>query len=324
MDSIDETKKVFRCPKCNLVPLIDYYLENSEKNNDFYEQKIKIICRNNHSQENIDFDDFLESYSKEENKDNIDSLCVKHNKKIEKICEKCKLNLCFECSHNCKKILQIKELYLTEKEKNNIKENLNKFNPFFENLKKIAYYCDNYIYFYEKNKKLLNFAEIIFSIYLKYEKYNCLSFEIIENCRACLRFKYNQLSLELIYEKLELELYLEPKNYIILPLNYIIFSKKLTEYHFESDSIKDSYFSLITELLDDKFAMVYNNNIYIYKNDSLNSLYTIKIDINLPMCSWDEKITSICCSHNGNLIASSYDGKIYIFKILDNSYEKLY
>ena len=64
----DEIKKVFRCPECNLVPLINYYLKESEE--EICEQKINIICRNNHSIENIDLDEFLESYIKEENKKN--------------------------------------------------------------------------------------------------------------------------------------------------------------------------------------------------------------------------------------------------------------
>ena len=50
----DEIKKVFRCPKCNLVPLINYYLKESEDRDEAYEQKINIICRNNHSEEDID------------------------------------------------------------------------------------------------------------------------------------------------------------------------------------------------------------------------------------------------------------------------------
>ena len=65
----EEIKKVFRCPECNLVPLINYSLKESEENEEVYEQKINIICKN---------------IIKEENKKN-DSLCIKHNKKIEKI-----------------------------------------------------------------------------------------------------------------------------------------------------------------------------------------------------------------------------------------------
>ena len=110
----DEIKKVFRCPECNLVPLINYYLKKSEDREEILEQKINIICRNNHSRENIDLDEFLESYITEENKKN-DSLCIKHNKKIEKICEKCNLNLCKECKHECDKIMDIIEYALTQK-----------------------------------------------------------------------------------------------------------------------------------------------------------------------------------------------------------------
>ena len=76
MEKIDkitnnEIKKAFRCPECNLVPLINYYLKESEEDDEeICEQKINIICRNNHSIENINLDEFLESYIKEENKKN--------------------------------------------------------------------------------------------------------------------------------------------------------------------------------------------------------------------------------------------------------------
>ena len=133
----DEIKKVFRCPECNLVPLINYYLKESEDSKEIYKQKINIICRNKHSRENIDLDEFLESYIKEENKKK-DSFCSKHNKKIEKVCEKCNLNLCKECNHECEKIKDIIEYALSQKEIDDIKENLTKFNPFFKNLENLT------------------------------------------------------------------------------------------------------------------------------------------------------------------------------------------
>ena len=194
----DEIKKVFRCPKCNLVPIINYYLKESEDGGELYKQKINIICRNNHSEEDIDFDDFLGSYFKEVKEENKkkDSLCISHNKKIKKICEKCNLNLCEKCTHECDKIVDIKEFALTEKEKNEIKENIKKFDPFFKNLEGLTRNSNNYKSFYETNKKLLIFAEIIFSTYLKNKVDNNLSFEIIRNCKYCLKFKYKELSLE--------------------------------------------------------------------------------------------------------------------------------
>ena len=347
----DEIKKVFRCPKCNLVPIINYYLKESEDGGELYKQKINIICRNNHSEEDIDFDDFLESYTKEVKEENkkSDSLCITHNKKIQKICEKCNLNLCEDCAHECEKIIDIKEFALTEKEKIEIKENLKKFDPFFKNLEKLIGNGRGYQSFYEKNKKLLNFAEIIFSTYLKNKEDNNLSFEIIRNSKYCLKFKYKELSLENdstnviraqklppqielflklghsdVYEFRKILLYLTPKNYIILPTNDINKSnyKLLTDYEIEIRSIKDSYFSCYAELLDDKFAMVESTNINIYKNDSLDKLYTIPIEVK-DKNDWDKKVTSIFCMQNGNLIASAYDGKIYIFKIKDDSYETI-
>ena len=188
----DEIKKVFRCPECNLVPLINYYLKEIEDDEEICEQKINIICRNNHSIEDIDLDEFLESYITEEKK-NIDSLCIKHHKKIEKICEKCNLNLCKECKHECLKIIDIIEYALTQKEKEYIKENIKKFDSFFKNLENLTKNNNKYKIFYEKNKKLLKFAEIIFSTYLKNNEINNLSFEIIRNCKYCLKFKYKEL-----------------------------------------------------------------------------------------------------------------------------------
>ena len=90
------------------------------------------------------------------------------------------------------------------------------------------------------------------------------------------------------------------------------------------DPIKESYFSCCTELLDDKFAMVESANINIYKNDSLDILYTIPVEVKDENdYDWNKKVTSIFCMQNGNLFASTYDGKIYIFKIKDSLYEKI-
>ena len=70
--------------------------------------------------------------------------------------------------------------------------------------------------------------------------------------------------------------------------------------------------------------MVEKNNINIYKNDSLNALYSIQVEVTDENdYDWNKKVTSIFCLQNGNLIASAYDGKIYIFKIKDDSYEKI-
>ena len=128
------------------------------------------------------------------------------------------------------------------------------------------------------------------------------------------------------YESRKIRLYWTPKNYIILPTNDINKSnyKLLTDYEIEIKSIKESYFSCCTELLDDKFAMVESANINIYKNDSLDILYTIPVEVKDENdYDWNKKVTSIFCMQNGNLFASTYDGKIYIFKIKDSLYEKI-
>ena len=345
----DDIEKVFRCKECNLVPLINYYLGESD---DTIEQEVSIKCRNNHSEEDIDFEEFLESYISEEKEKNIDSICEKHNEKIIKICEKCDLNLCNKCSHDCKEVIDISKFALSQKEKDDIKENFEKFNPFFEKLKKLIRSDTAYQYFYDKNKKLLSFAEIIYSTYLKYEKDNKLSYEIIRNCRYCLKFKYKELSLEndstnVIrsqvlpmevelflklsksdgYRSRKIDLYTKPKNYIIMPSNNIDKSKYklLTDYEIDIKFIKSRYYSSFAELLDDKFAMVDGTSINIFKNDSLNILYTIEIDVKVDEDDYrcQEKITSLFCLQNGNLMASTYDGKIYIFKIMDDKYEKI-
>ena len=347
----DNIQKVFRCQECNLIPLINYYLADS---NDAIEQKVSIKCRNNHSEEDIDFEDFLKSYVAEEKEKgkNIDSICEQHNEKIVKICEKCDLNICNKCSHDCKEVIDISKYALTQKEKDDIKENFEKFNPFFKKLKETIRSDKTYNYFYNKNKELLSFAEIIFSTYLKYEKDNNLSYEIIRNCRYCLKFKYKELSLENdstnvirsqtipiqvelflklsksdFYESRKIGLYTEPKNYFIMPSNNIDKSKYklLTDYEIDIKFFKNNSYKCFAELLDNKFAMAYETKINIFKNDSLKILYTIEIDIQVDEDDYNcyKKITSLFCLENGNLMASTYDGKIHIFKIMDDKYEKI-
>ena len=196
MNIKEDIEKVFRCNSCNLVPVINYYLYGESDSDSA--SKISIKCRNNHYEKDINLENFLKSYLKGENNKNKDYICQKHNKKIEKICKKCELNLCLDCIHKCVDIINIKEYSLSEKEKNDIKENFNKFEPFFNKLKNTisVYYKDKFENYYDINEKLLKFAEIIFCTYLKYEKENNFSFEIIRNCRFCLKFKYKQLSLE--------------------------------------------------------------------------------------------------------------------------------
>lgn len=349
MEINEDIKKVFRCEECNLIPLINYYFEIED---DECQQKINIKCRNNHSFKDIKLEEFLDSYIKEEDK-NKDSICQEHNKKIEKICKKCELNLCSECKHDCDEVMSLKDFSLSEKEKDNIKDNFNKFNPFFEELKnKINNGSkDDYLIFSDNCKKLLSFGTIIFSTYLKYEKENNLCYEIIRNCKMCLKFKYKKLSLENdstnvlrsnpipkeielflkfshfgSYEPRKIELYLKPKNYIIMPTNDVDESKfkLLTDYEIDLKTLKDSYFSSYAELLDNKFAMVENENINIYDNDSLDILFTIIIRVEKDDEDDDciYKISSLFCLQNGNLMATTYDRKIYIFNINKDSYKQ--
>lgn len=129
------------------------------------------------------------------------------------------------------------------------------------------------------------------------------------------------------YKSRKIRLFLTPKNYIILPTNYINKSiyKLLADYEIDIKTIKGSCFARCAELLDDKFALVQSTNINIYKNDSLDIFYTIpiKVEIDENEYHWNKKFTFIFCLQNGNLIVSAYDGKIYIFKIKDDSYEKI-
>jgi hypothetical protein len=99
--------------------------------------------------------------------------------------------------------------------------------------------------------------------------------------------------------------------------------KLLTEYNVDLREIKNTYYSFIVELLDNKYAMVLDDNINIYKNDSLNILFTIHIDVHEylgEICIY--KITSLFCMQNGNLMASTFDGFIYILS-LSNFYPRL-
>ena len=129
------------------------------------------------------------------------------------------------------------------------------------------------------------------------------------------------------YETRKIDLYLNTKNYIIVPSNNINLSnfKLLTDYEIIVKSIKTSHFSNFTEFHDDKFAMVEKQNINIYKNDSLDILYTIKIKVNVDDDDFncERRIPSLFTLQNGNLMATSYDGTIYIIKIMDNTYENI-
>ena len=147
----------YRCPKCNEIPFIKINKINCS---------ITTECNNNHIFENIPIEQFISDLKKEnENKNNEKekdklnySLCVEHQEKYINYCKTCKKNLCMYCdytkheSHDIKIFfpiisdleLKIKESKLkmqyleefidsVEKMRNEINENILKFETFLKN-----------------------------------------------------------------------------------------------------------------------------------------------------------------------------------------------
>ena len=90
--------------------------------------------------------------------------------------------------------------------------------------------------------------------------------------------------------------------------------KLLTDYIIDIRANKGNYkyYSSILELLNNKFAMVEENRIDLFKNDSLDIIYSIKINIVADEKDLDEsKMLSLYCLQNGSLMVSTFDGKLY-------------
>ena len=125
----DKNQDIIRCPKCNLIPLIKFYLST-------HDIKLLLSCRNNHNFEE-DLFRYIDNNLSSLKNNNEDSKCLLHNEKISLICLKCKKNFCKKCNiKDCETIL-IDKYSLTKDEKVNIENNIIKFEPFIEKIKKV-------------------------------------------------------------------------------------------------------------------------------------------------------------------------------------------
>ena len=302
----DKNQDIIRCPKCNLIPLINFYLST-------HDIKLLLSCRNNHNFEE-DLFGYIDNNLSSLKNNNEDSKCLLHNEKISLICPKNKKNFCKKCNiKDCETIL-IDNYSLTKDEKENIENNIIKFEPFIEKIKKVI---DNGIgkygqerdflesdieEFIKINNYLIKLAKIIYFTFIHNE--NDLSYEIIQNCKNNLNFNYNELLLdgytkdnpdesldaqvEGIFRLLEknklyyniISSYLNKKsNYILLPYKEdidISKIKSIKDMKFISANYEDWYYEHLTELNDGRLAMCAEMRIDILKLNSLDLDFSIK------------------------------------------------
>ena len=79
---LDKKQDIIRCQKCNLIPLINFYLST-------YDIKLLFKCRNNHEIEE-DLYEYIDNKLSSLKINQEDSICLLHNVKISLICNKCK------------------------------------------------------------------------------------------------------------------------------------------------------------------------------------------------------------------------------------------
>ena len=198
---VDKIEKIIRCEECKLIPLINFYIKD-----DGFSLELK--CRNNHEKEQ-DLSMYLENSLSDQLKNPKDAICSKHNKEITLICKYCQKNFCEKCdTKECKecKTQKINDFSLTKEEKENIDKNINNYENFVKKLRKvvkvgigftkglhISTLKEDLDYFIETNDLLFKLAKIIYQTYVENEKNLC--YEIIQNCRKCLNFNYQELSL---------------------------------------------------------------------------------------------------------------------------------
>ena len=195
---LDKKQDIIRCQKCNLIPLINFYLST-------YDIKLLFKCRNNHEIEE-DLYEYIDNKLSSFKINQEDSICLLHNEKISLLCNKCKKNFCKKCSFKDCETISIDKYTLTKNEKEIIENNIIKYKPFIEKVNKTidegvgTYgqerdFLKSYIEeFLKINNFLIKFAKIIYYTYIHNEK--CLSYEIIQNCKNNLNFNYNDLLLD--------------------------------------------------------------------------------------------------------------------------------
>ena len=79
---LDKKQDIIRCQKCNLIPLINFYLST-------HDIKLLLKCRNNHEFEE-DLYKYLDNKLSSLKNQKEDSKCHIHNEKITMICQNCK------------------------------------------------------------------------------------------------------------------------------------------------------------------------------------------------------------------------------------------
>ena len=169
---MDKNQDIIRCEKCNLIPLIYFYFSKDEI-------KLFLKCRNDHNQEE-DLYNYLDNKLSSTKINKKDSTCNLHDLEITSICAKCKANLCIKCKKSHDKdceIILIDKYSLSEEENENIESNINKYEPFIEDLKKIiekgvGTYSKEYKflkgdidYYLKSNNYLIKLAKIIYFIF---------------------------------------------------------------------------------------------------------------------------------------------------------------
>ena len=357
----DKNQDIIRCPKCNLIPLINFYLST-------HDIKLLLSCRNNHNFEE-DLFRYIDNNLSSLKNNKEDSKCLLHNEKIYLICLKCKKNFCKKCNiKDCEAIL-IDKYSLTKDEKVNIENNIIKFEPFIEKIKKVIdkgvgkfgqerdFLKSDIEEFLKINNYLIKLAKIIYFTFIHNE--NNLSYEIIQNCKNNLNFNYNELLLdgytkdnpdesldaqvEGIFRLLEkkrlyyniISSYLNKKsNYILLPYKEdidISKIKSIKDMKFISAIYEDWYYKHLTELNDGRLAMCDEMRIDILKLNSLD----LDLSIKPPKENKDKKkeneqdeeddirfyFGEILGLNNGNLLAITDKCNITIYKLEEKKYE---
>ena len=345
---LDKNQDIIRCENCNLIPNIDFYFSTNEI-------KLFFKCRNNHNQEE-DLYDYLDNKLSSTKINKKDSKCNLHDLKITSICSKCKINLCQKCKESHDKdceIIQIEKYSLSKEENEKIENNIKKYEPFIEDLKKIieegvGTYSQEYDFlrgyiddFLKANNYLIKLAKIIYFTFLN-NKEN-LSYEIIQNCKNNLNFNYKNLSLE-NYTKDNPDEALNPStegllllidrprlyyniiynylnknsNYILLPFKEEIDKSQIKSFEdmeFISETYEEWYYSYITELNDGRIAMSNEMKIDIFKVNTLD----LDLTINWPKKNEEDDMDfvydGILGLSDGNLMAVTNKTNLTIYKI---------
>ena len=350
---LEKHDEIIRCHKCNLIPLINFYIKDDGFN-------LILKCRNNHEYEG-DLSEYLEENLSNELKNINDNICSLHNNKIILICKDSKKNLCEKCEIKDCKAVTINDFSLNVKEKENIDKNIQKYEDFIKKLRKkikgaIGYSDEVYIQslnsyvksFIENNDLLYELSKIIYKTYIENE--NNLSYEIIENCRKCLNFNYEELfiegysssddeSKEVCHHKsyyLSDYNYNQIYNYVSSKDNFILIPKEeeidlsniklLKDMEFLTDNNEEDFYRLIIELKDGRPALSTDEKVDILKNNSLDIELTItpKINVIEKARYYGLFLGDIFGMNNGNLMIVTGECIIYIYKINKKKYELIH